>query len=490
MRRLTWLLALLLSGCVGDEAVTVSPGTDDATEQDAADDGAIDSTVLADADASTIVSDAPDAATDGDAADSAVGTDSSSDTGDSAADAADASSTDGDAGADVADATDGETSVVETCNYVDDNGNGLVDEGFTYVEQSGSRTLINYGSYTGVDGSARSPNGVAFTWWGHGAGTPGDPHYVQTVDLTGAPLGRYSFSAYQSSNWNSPAWMGDRYFVGGVTRNYDCGGSGSTSCTTYGLAVDVNALPLLAQTSLMSTTPCVSGFFTAGSEFYVAVSPGCSTSAAVTVRSFQNTGAAGSVNKTLYTPGSGETLSMFRGVGTATEIYWLYTSTISGASSLRMLVSDLTGALVRGPFTLATGSIGIGAGSPMAYVGGTTIYLSYADASGWNVGRWSVTTGAAIGAPTLLLAGNSTGPRTIDSDGFQLYVDGVGTSGPVFARLSLATGAIVQAPTVVLVPALGTAQGYSALAAVPHGVIVAAGDYGGGHIAWARFGCP
>lgn len=366
---------------------------------------------------------------------------------------------------------------VEACNFVDDDGDGLVDEGFGYVEASATSRRLDAAPFAGLWWSARAPGRVAFSW-GAGAGIPSDNIFVQVMDYNGSPTAAASsFTGFQSSNWNAIAWLGDRFFITGTTRDYDCGGGSSSSCTTYGLAVDSSGARMFGPSVLMVGTPNTGGMVGMGEQFLVtSIDAG---SSAVRVRSFTRSGAAGGTDRTLIAPGVGETISSVRGASSADEIYWVYRSSVRG---LQLLVTTAAAVPVRGPYTLRSSTTTVipeRGGSLMAIDAGV-IYLGFTESGTGYLGRWT-TSGSALGAPTPIPGGVDG----VDLNGGQLYAVAPNASGPTVTRLSL-SGMIVQPATPVLA---GLAYS-TGIAATGSGAIVMGSNYSPGRVGWARFACP
>jgi hypothetical protein len=227
---------------------------------------------------------------------------------------------------------------------------------------------------------------------------------------------------------------------------------------------------------IIAGEPWTGGLFTAGGEFFVTTQAAENTSSAIRVRSFDRFGQAGAVDRTLLTPTTGAISYIVRGVASGGEIYWLYMSSVDG---LRLLVTDLTAAPIRGPYTLdAGGTIDDRHAEPLAIVNGTLLVVLH-DGGTTYLGRWN-TSGESLGPMTPIT--RSGGRSTLAVNGNEVYVL---TDGAAWlARLSI-TGELVQPAT-----ALPFAVDYGAIVAVPDGAIVVAGTVSGHDLMWTHLGCP
>jgi hypothetical protein len=366
----------------------------------------------------------------------------------------------------------------ELCNYIDDNGDGRVDEGFTYVEVPGSRHSVAATPYSHVAaGVSRGPSTAVLTWMA-GDGTPSDTIVVQVVDLLGAPVAPpRTFKQYQSSNHNVPSWLGDRHFLTATTRWYDCGGTSSTTCTTYGFSVKEDGTTTWGPAELFKDTPIVSGRIAAGGEHWVVSQR--EGSAQARVRTFTPAGAAGSVDRTLLTLATGQASTVFSAATDGARIVWLYDERGDGGPwEPRMLVTDLSGAVTGGPFILAV-SVGFGTSGTWPVLVNGVVHAVMSDG---NLYRWSPS-GSLLGKTPLLIS-----PFLFvvpASDGAQILYFAQDGAGMLFGRVSLA-GEVVQQPTKIITEA--TFRG--GVVPVPAGAIVAGSRYYPGQVYWTRVACP
>jgi hypothetical protein len=364
---------------------------------------------------------------------------------------------------------------------MDDNGDGRVDEGFTYEEIAGTRHVVDAQPYSGIFWASRGPNTAILTWM-QGNGTPIDTVKVQVLDLVGNPVAAArSFGTFQASNTNAAVWMNDRYFLAGTTRHYDCGGTSSTTCKTYGFSVLEDGVTTWGPTQLFADTPWVSGHAVIDGEYWLVTAPVGSTQ--VRLRSFTSAGLGGSVDRTLLTLGAGDSAHDFRAVQGDGKVVWTFELTPSGSTLpvARMFVTDQAGVVTLAPVALSpTVRIATSRTSPPHVVVDDTVYVAMADGT---MARWSVQ-GAFLGSTSLGLgAAPSFVVPTID--GRQVLFCAQDGTGVRLGRLSF-TGDLVQPPTSVI----SEATFGCAVVAVPTGVVVAGAVYTPGKIFWSRAGCP
>lgn len=352
----------------------------------------------------------------------------------------------------------------------DASGDGSIGGGVVYVETPGARQTIQEAGATAAWWATSNGAQVAFSWV-VGPGTSADRVRVQVTDLAGTAIGSpITLSTFQPANWNAVTWMEDRFVLLGTVRSYAC-----TTCSTYTAAISATGTLSQASASIIDGEPWTGGLFTAGGALFVTTQAAENTAGAIRVRSFDRLGQPGAVDRTLITPDTGTISHIIRGAASGSEVYWLYTSSVHG---LRLLVTDLTAAPIRGPYTLtANGSIEDRHAQPVAVVNGALLIV-LREGGTTHVGRWT-TSGQALGSMTPVTS--APGRSTLALHGDEVYVLTDGPS-PSLARLSI-TGDLVQPAT-----PLPFAADYLALVAVPDGAIVVAGA--GQDLVWSHFGPP
>lgn len=370
----------------------------------------------------------------------------------------------------------------EICNYKDDDGDGLVDEGFEYTQAAGSLTTVVEGTYVGVWWIGKGPTSLVLTW-APGDGTASDVLRLQALDLQGIPIAVPAVTtSNQPSNYHEPVWMGNRFVAGHTKRQYACGGESSTSCPTELRAFAVDGTALFAAAQVVVDTPLVQSGPIVNGEYTLLFSPP-SVPGNVRIRSYDPGGNAGSLNRALFSIDA--YVYAIAGYAVGTEIFWVYSK---NESELILRVTDLSGDTLRGPLTLSTqGRFTDYRGGRQILVHEGVVYALFRDtiAPDVYVGRWDVN-GVSVGAPTKLTSADRA--FAMDRDGDQLYVltkGGVEPDPIQLARVAL-NGTVLQYPAPVRLP---DSENSAALAAVPTGVVVAAANYTS-QLSWARYGCP
>ncbi len=392
-----------------------------------------------------------------------------------------------DAAADAAQAVDAWPLEAEAaCDYADDDDDGLIDEGYVYVEDPSVRRTIDAGSYAGVWWMGRSDDRIAVVWV-TGEGNAGDVVSVRIFDFAGEPVApAVTTSVGQPWTMARGWWVGDRFVIAGTQRDYACGGTNSVACPTYLLAVDRDGQMVLEPTLVATDTPVVTGAYEYAGAYHAAFVPGGGVGE-VRLRSYTPAGEPTGVDVALFATDLGESLFGVRALRAGDTVYWTYLSSTTGTT---LRVSDPSGAEVSGPITLSSSVLNLASRGfdHMIEVDGEVQAAFEVDGQ-VSVGRWTFA-GAPLGAP-LVLTG-ATGLHAM-SDGFgQSFVltrlTGDDTPRVYIWRLAR-DGRVAQPGAAIEIP---QDQQYAALVGLPTGIAVAIASYGAGNrpITFTRFGCP
>ena len=373
------------------------------------------------------------------------------------------------------------------CDGVDDDLDGVVDEGIPWIELPGTRRVLDRGEYAGIWWSARGPDRVALAWT-TGPGTAADVTKVQVFDLAGAPVApAVALDTFQPWTVHQLVWRGDRVLLSATQRSYACGGDLSTACETYVVAVQDDGALVVPPTSIGASAPTVVAA-PGGGDAYDVVRLAPSGAGDVRARAYDRDGAVLGLERTIYTTSPGERTNLPRISALDGANAWIYSSTTTGLS-LRLV--DPTDAITLGPVTIDD-----------------TPGASVIDRSGAAIAL--VPEGYAIavnraGAPAIVFVSPAGGRlREVPIPGADVLsgLVRVGDELVVLATTNLETGPqgtiwrlaldgrIAAAPTPL---GFEGAHRYGTLAPVPGGVLIAAADYGEGithPISLARFACP
>ena len=371
------------------------------------------------------------------------------------------------------------------CDYADDDGDGLVDEGYTYVEDTNRRRTLDTGPYPAVWWLARSADRVAVVWV-TGDGTAGDTISVRVFDLDGAPVTpRLTTQVGQPWKLARPYWVGPHLMIAATRRTYACE-DGPVNCPTYLWAIDEDGAEVLAPTWISTGTPSVVGAWADGDEYAAGFVP-ATGQGDVEVRSFDDDAQPGAVDATAFATARGESITWVHAIRRDDDVHWLYSSSQTGFT---LRVTDPAGTMTQGATSLDLASVGVAQiGFDTAVLTDEGLIVAYAIGEETAVGAWT-TSGAPLRAPAPL--DGMAWPAAM-SDGFgQIYVLAGRREDDVprdyLWRVSL-DGRIAQAGAAVEIPENHT---YAALAGVPEGVLVVVADYGAGDrpVTFTRFGCP
>ena len=371
---------------------------------------------------------------------------------------------------------------VEVCNQLDDDGDGLVDEGFEYVELPGSRYTVTFGGLNSLNDLSRSPDSIGITV------TRGSYDVVQVVALDGSPLGAVELTGSGASAPTSLHWIDGAFVLAGQEREYECGGWGSDSCEVYYARVSATGQLLTDRTVAYTAYPRLGGGFLGGGEIVLTHAPGSGFEGPVDARSLTPFGALGSLDAPALFPREPDQGIELRGAADADRMWWLWAEKDTG---IRVYTTVLT---AQG-LTLVHELPGQGlrtasrSGDPILAQEGTAAVL-HAEATGGPIfSRWHPDGTAAV-APTLLaeVAGFVSHPTLTAGPG-QLYVTWTqDETTRHFARLA-PDGTVLQPPinvdgdlAVSGLPLVGTAP-------TDGGVLIASTDYNKAHLSWAVYGC-
>jgi hypothetical protein len=371
------------------------------------------------------------------------------------------------------------------CDGVDDDADGLIDEGYQYTEPAGAFRVLDAGAYAGLWWMASDGTHVAASW-ATGDGNAGDVVSAQVFDLDGAPVGA-AVTTMLDQPWTVSRgfWSGDRYAISATQRTYACGGDTSTDCATYLMALDTSGQQILAPTMLVRDTPAISGAYVDRDQYFVALVPGGGVGA-IRLRSYALDGSAGDIDLELFATAPGESVATgtVRTVRGVDRIYWTYVSSTTGFT---LRVTDLSGQTMLGPVTLDEAALGAPTrGSDHGLIVDGMLVLVYArPGGGVEVGWW---TAQGERVRTAELPGAQI-PFSIALGGEQIFVLASDVSpGPAeLWRLSL-DGRIAQRGATVFPESPHSA----AAVAGPLGVIVAGAVYGAGShpVMLTRMQCP
>lgn len=140
--------------------------------------------------------------------------------------------------------------VPESCNYLDDDLDGNVDEGFVYGELPETRRLLT-GQLASPRAVARSPMGDIAIAYLDGFGTGGDTVRVRVFgdDLASVLNGTPDVTAFQPADSHRIMWSGDRFIFLGQRRAYACG-----SCPVFASTFDRFGTSILPATTLFTSS--------------------------------------------------------------------------------------------------------------------------------------------------------------------------------------------------------------------------------------------
>lgn len=360
----------------------------------------------------------------------------------------------------------------ETCNAIDDDCDGLVDEGSTYTARAPASSPVREGIDAALWWVGRGPDSVVAVWQA-GLGTTSDHIRVAVFDFSGNLVGETVVVDHQPSNWNRAHWVDRGFVLHGTMRSYQC--PTEDTCPTYLAGIDAVGMRSFAPTVVVTGTPTVAGSVAVGGELLVVFTPR-TLAGTITVRSYGATGAPGRIERDLLPTGVVETIGgYFVPVVAGDRILWVYESSLG----VRLLVTDLEAVPVGSPRTLVEGGELYDRGGTHAVFAGGALHVGYHASGTAYVARFD-TTGEPIGDPLPLHEGES---RSLGADADHLHVlTRHADERHRYTRLS-ASGGVAQPPTVV--DGDGDTWG---IAAVPDGALVFMP--GRSTVEWRKLACP